>query len=62
VIGKSIYFLNTLVTKDADNSFVYPSLEEIRDALLDSHDLYMDPEDIIDKLKNMTIYTFEVNF
>jgi len=55
VIGKSIHFLNALVTKDEDNQNVYPSLEEIQDALLDFHDL--DPENIIDKLKNMTIST-----
>jgi len=57
VIGKSIHCLNALVTKDVDNNIVYPSLEEIRDALLKFHDLYMDPEDIIDKLKNMAIST-----
>ena len=57
MIGKSIHCLNALVTKDVDNNIVYPSLEEIRDALLEFHDLYMDPEDIIDKLKNMTIST-----
>jgi len=57
MISKSIHCLNALVTKDVDNNIVYPSLEEIRDALLEFHDLYMDPEDIIDRLKNMTIFT-----
>jgi len=47
VIGKSIHCVNALVTKDVDNNIVYSSLEEIRDALLEFHDLYMDPEDII---------------
>ena len=55
MIGKSIHCVNALVTKDVDNNIVYSSLEEIRDALLEFHDLYMDPEDIIYRLKNMTI-------
>jgi len=55
IIGKSIHCLNALVTKDVDKNIFYPSLEKIRNALLEFYDLYMDPEDIIDKLRNMTI-------
>ena len=55
VQGQGSKNIQALVTKDASGRLVYPTLEQMRDALLKTYKLEKDPDDIINEIKSMKI-------
>jgi len=55
VQGQGSKSIQALVTKDTHGNLIYPTLEQMRDALLKTYKLEKDPDDIINEIKSMEI-------
>ncbi|ORY36033.1 hypothetical protein LY90DRAFT_511675 [Neocallimastix californiae] len=55
VQGQGSKSIQALVTKDTHGNLIYPTLEQMRDALLKTYKLEKDPDDIINEIKSMKI-------